>query len=597
MPIIRLERSGINVEGPSFRMPSYAGGLDERTEAVTALASLVSGAMMGINKEKQHGHDWISMAMDWYNPNAGSFVISPSDAPGESYWYDLISCILAFQIADLYPHRRDFESAMKSTAELWYQALLVLGGPDACFRHTAFDTTKMTSVDNGRWMEPDAAAGIAWMMYMAWERFGDKKFLDAARWCIEFLYSWDPDDGNPVYEILLYYAPIVVARLNQFHGHQYDIDVLLKWIFSENRDLPTVRRDWGMAFEAYGEYDVHGLLGSVGDGDGYMFAMNSFHTPAIMAPLVKYDASLADLVGRWLLNVINNARLFMPDKLPPMNQGFPDWNPGLNHAYAYEGLRKRKFLLADKVHEPETRQLAFSSIDTAGHVWLFRQPDKVNETWIAFAGNAERTVKKNSVRISYLCKENSEWVDFAVWPSRDTAAKDEARISALLPKGNGSGLLAVRLSPNPNVDWQEGLKINKPRLYSRNFVDVTPYATGDPVVYQWHDGKAGIDIGFYGSAHIGFLAAVIETWSANGVVCFNLNATDFFSNDNYAGWLAHNPLTDSQEILIEIGDRFPALYDAVSGELVSANDLGKHRIRLESQTSRVLLNSPPGGGR
>lgn len=68
------------------------------------------------------------------------------------------------------------------------------------FYYTAFNFNSMTPVYNGIWREPDAAAAVAWLEYIAWLKWGNSKYLTAADWCIQYL---NEIDFNPLYEILL----------------------------------------------------------------------------------------------------------------------------------------------------------------------------------------------------------------------------------------------------------------------------------------------------------------------------------------------------------------------------------------------------------
>ena len=78
-----------------------------------------------------------------------------------------------------------------SVALKWHEACVALGGktdPLALpnFDHTGLKLATMQPVEKG-WIEPEAAAGIAWLEYMAWVRFKDPRFLTAADWAIRSL--------------------------------------------------------------------------------------------------------------------------------------------------------------------------------------------------------------------------------------------------------------------------------------------------------------------------------------------------------------------------------------------------------------------------
>src|ERR1039458_5396004 len=94
---------------------------------------------------------------------------------------------------------------MLSVAARWYRACIALGGrvnPPALpsFDHTGFNLRTMRPFDNGERIEPEGAAGIAWLEYMAWQKSKDPRFLVAADWSIRALEG-KPIEANPLYEV------------------------------------------------------------------------------------------------------------------------------------------------------------------------------------------------------------------------------------------------------------------------------------------------------------------------------------------------------------------------------------------------------------
>ena len=102
----------------------------------------------------------------------------------------------------------------------------------------------MQPVFNGRLREPDAAAGIGWIEYMAWRRWHDPSHREAAQRCLDFLQRRGAGEGSPLYEILLYYAPVLAARFNAEEDRRYDVAKLMGWCFSENQQPGVPRRGW-----------------------------------------------------------------------------------------------------------------------------------------------------------------------------------------------------------------------------------------------------------------------------------------------------------------------------------------------------------------
>ena len=200
------------------------------------------------------------------------------------------------------------------------------------FDHTAFSFRSMQPVDNGRWKEPDAAAGIAWLQYMARIKHKDAKNLQAADWCMQFLQR---RKQNPYYEVLLPYGALAAARMNAELDRKYDVHKLLNWCFG----LSDCRGGWGVIATAWHGYDCHGLLGGVDNRGGYAFAMNTFAQAGALVPLVRYDDRYARAIGKWMLNLANAARLFYPGELPEGHESCAFWKDDPKGLIAYEGLR------------------------------------------------------------------------------------------------------------------------------------------------------------------------------------------------------------------------------------------------------------------
>jgi hypothetical protein len=173
-------------------------------------------------------------------------------------------------------------------------------------------------------------------MYMAYAKWNDPKYLQAADWGMSFLQG---RRSSPFYEVLLPYGAYIAARMNAELGRDYDVLKLLNWCFD---GYSEPRPGWGVIASTLGGYDCHGLVGSNTDGGGYAFAMNTFSMAAPLVPLVRYDTRFARSIGKWMLNAANNARLFYSDSLPEDHQSSAFWDGDPGHVVAYEGLRKSR---------------------------------------------------------------------------------------------------------------------------------------------------------------------------------------------------------------------------------------------------------------
>jgi len=339
LPLIWLDDSRVNIDQPTFGLPSYVGDTRQsgaNHEGITCIAAVLSATLVGLDKSRQE-HNYVQMCEAYYNRKNGSnLVLNLVDTPtGGSFWYEIWPHVLFYALTDQYPGVGDLDAIMRTTADRWYDACSAMGGKDGTpdFDHTAFDFSTRQPVDNGQWKEPDAAAGIGWLEYMAWVKYQDPKYLQAADGCLQFLHE---RKLNPYYEILLPYGAYVAARMNAELGRDYDVDKFINWCFG----ISECRGGWGVIVQNWGGYDCHGLVGSVDNRGGYAFALNTFAQAGALVPLVRYDARYARAIGKWILNLANAARLFYPSELPEDHQSGAWWKGDPEGVIAYEGLRK-----------------------------------------------------------------------------------------------------------------------------------------------------------------------------------------------------------------------------------------------------------------
>lgn len=337
LPLVWRDESRVNIDRPAFGLPSYVGGLrrDGAQEGVTCLGAVLGATVAGIDKSAQE-QDYVGMCEAWFNRTNGQRLVlnNLQGGTGGSFWYEVFPSIVFAAIADRHPARAGFGEIVRVTADRWREACAALrdadGVPD--FDHTAFNFRTMKPVDNGKWREPDAAAGVAWLEYSAWKRFGDSNHLAAAEACLTFLQG---RMRNPHYEVLLPFGALTAARLNAECGRTLDVDRLLNWCFEPS----DTRGGWGVILGRWGDYDCDGLVGSIDNRGGYAFAMNTFVQAGALVPLVRYDPRYARAIGKWMLNLANAARLFYPGAMPPGHESGPEWTGDPRRAIAYEGLR------------------------------------------------------------------------------------------------------------------------------------------------------------------------------------------------------------------------------------------------------------------
>ncbi|HTJ50161.1 MAG TPA: LamG-like jellyroll fold domain-containing protein, partial [Cyclobacteriaceae bacterium] len=176
---------------------------------------------------------------------------------------------------------------------------------------------------------------IGWLLYHAFLKTGNKKYLEGAEMSIEYLSGLTT---NPSYELQLPYGTFVAAKMNAELGTQYDIEKMLNWSFNKG---PL--RNWGTIVGTWNGSDVSGLIGEANDaGNDYAFALNGFQQAAALVPLVKYDKRFARAIGKWTLNLANASRLYYSKYLPQADQDDYTWSSvnDPESVIAYEALKQ-----------------------------------------------------------------------------------------------------------------------------------------------------------------------------------------------------------------------------------------------------------------
>ena len=344
LPLIFLKGTGTNYpENESFGLDTYVGTFANQSgEAINVLPSLIGATLVGIDKSNQEGKNWVLMSQDFFNkrPEENVYLNHPTTSSGRDWWYDVMPNIYFYQLNYLYPNMGDADVQFISVADQWLRAVRAMGGADTPWEtpymdYRAWNLSLMTPLDEGV-KQPEAAGGIAWLLYHAYQQTGDGEYLKGAEWCMEFLNELT---SNPSYELQLPYGIYTAARMNAEIGTHYNIEKMMNWAFDRG---PL--RGWGAIAGQWNGMDVSGLIGEANDqGNDYAFLMNGMQHAAALVPMVRYDKRFARAIGKWVLNLANATRLFYSGFLPPEQQDASDWS--LVHDpegyIGYEGLREK----------------------------------------------------------------------------------------------------------------------------------------------------------------------------------------------------------------------------------------------------------------
>lgn len=357
--------------------PYIAKGTDNALgEGITVIAAVMSGALAGMDLTAYKCSDgvtrnFVKSVVEYYQAQNGANIVLNGGAGGEAgvtWWYELLPGVLFSVLGTQYESEAYYTyDIITESARQWRSAVEGLGGANADFWHTSYDFKKGEPVDNGRWFEPDAAAGMAYILYSAYALNSNliaegkdayateeeiEEFREAAVWSMNYLEKLDQ---SPFYEVLTFLAPYLAARMNAEQGTNYDVAKMFGWLMDGSS---AVRGGWGMITENWGDKYTEGLMGSLTDGDGYAFAMNTFDAMLGFGPMAKYDTRFARDISRWVLCASQSARAYYPSeyklegKVEDAGEGHQiyhgKWQSGNwiapdspeAESIAYEGLRR-----------------------------------------------------------------------------------------------------------------------------------------------------------------------------------------------------------------------------------------------------------------
>ena len=377
-PLIWLDSSRRNIDQVTFGLYTVVGDVrqgpkknnGEFHEALTSMNSLISAGLNGIDKTNQHGFNFVKMVQNYFNTDTKWNIVMNNTNPtvalagggyGRDWWYDVYPNVLYYGVAAINPNVENTKAIQHTIAEQFCKADSVLNGN---YDYSYFDYGQMKGFKNNIPLQQDVAGGHAWVLYSAYHKFGDKRYLKGAKRATEALLS---QKESRFYEMLLPFGTYTAARLNAEQGTNYDVTKLLNWMF-DGCQSKDGRYGWGVIAEKWGDYDVSGLQGSITDGGGYGFFMNSVAMAWPLVPMVKYEPQYAKAIGKYMLNVVNAARLFYPDQVDSVHQWLPELKDLTHGIIGYEGIRK-----VDDYNKPSLKGV--SPVSTGdGPKWTAGQP-------------------------------------------------------------------------------------------------------------------------------------------------------------------------------------------------------------------------------
>ncbi|WP_245580834.1 glycoside hydrolase family protein [Daejeonella oryzae] len=310
-------------------------------EALGVMGAIMGASLVGVDKSNQQNLNYVGMLKNYFNKDTGWDIMMNNTAPevallgggyGRDWWYDVYPNVLFYAIYNQYPNEPGFEEIARKIADKFYKADSILNGN---YDYSYFDYGQMKPMKTHICAQPDAAAGHAWVLYSAYKKFGDQKYLNGA---LSALKALEAQKLNPTYEVLMPFGAYLSARINSEMGKDFDENKMMSWTFD---GTPICREGWGVLVGNWNGTDISGIVGSTVDHGGYGFLMNTYDAAWPLIPMVRYNQSYANAIGKWMLNAANAARFFYPEYMPDENETIPQFASVTKGVIGYEGIVKK----------------------------------------------------------------------------------------------------------------------------------------------------------------------------------------------------------------------------------------------------------------
>jgi len=348
-PLVWWDSSGKNFKQPVVGLYTAIGDVRQGPknnngifhEALATMGAVLGATLVGIDKSNQQNLDYVGMLKNYFNKETGWNIMMNNTCPevallgggyGRDWWYDVYPNVLFYAIYDQYPDEPGFTEIAKSIAEKFYKADSILNGN---YDWSYFDYGKMKPMKNQICAQPDVAAGHAYVLYSAYKKFGDAKYLKGALSALSALQS---QSKNPTYEVLMPFGAYLSAKINAEMEEHFDTKKMLEWSFN---GTAICREGWGVLVGNWNGFDISGIVGSTVDHGGYGFLMNTYEAALPLVSMVRYDPSYAKAIGKWMLNAANAARLFYPQYMPADHQTISKLADVTKGVIAYEGIIRK----------------------------------------------------------------------------------------------------------------------------------------------------------------------------------------------------------------------------------------------------------------
>ena len=145
----------------------------ENHEALGALGAVLGATLVGIDKSKQDGRNYVRMLRNYFNRDNGWNVIMNftnkgahiGGGYGNDFWYEVHNNVLFYSVANFYPKEAGFDDILRTIADQFYRSDSIMGNS---YSYSYFDFKNMKGERNHIPTQEDVAGGYAFVLYSAW---------------------------------------------------------------------------------------------------------------------------------------------------------------------------------------------------------------------------------------------------------------------------------------------------------------------------------------------------------------------------------------------------------------------------------------------
>jgi hypothetical protein len=289
------------------------GGLT--TFAPILLGKLLRGEAVG----------WLAPSMAAYYSREHGIFLDGRNARSCEYWYLMnVNALAAGVVRRHFSGDEAWLGRVSSSAERLI-ALAHQVDYDFADQGYRFGTARPWT-QQAMYRQPDAVGGYAYLQLLAFQMFGGSHHLAEAKEALRRYLSFP---ANPWYEVPSGAMACLAAARLSVTGAAVDAARALRFVLDPGGH-PLQTGKWG-------DSEVGGLMaGFRTEPAGEAYSMESLVTAGYLLPVLRYRPDFANVIGRYVLNVAANMRLFYSDCIAPDHQSRPE----LTAAVPYERLTR-----------------------------------------------------------------------------------------------------------------------------------------------------------------------------------------------------------------------------------------------------------------